>query len=84
MYIKHDYKDMDGKTVIGKAIEKKVLLKLLKNFPEDIMINCHGMTCNLMILDKDEYDIGYIDLGNDEAHVYVYGKKGREEDNVCI
>lgn len=65
MYLKDNFKDSDGNLVFGKAIKMKDLIKILEMLPEDVLLNCNGMTDNINVFDKGLIQLGYIDIGED-------------------
>ena len=65
MYLKDNFKDSDGNLVFGKVIKMKDLIKILEMLPEDVLLNCNGMTDNINVFDKGLIQLGYIDIGED-------------------
>ena len=66
MYLKNDFKDADNARTVGKAIKGKKMISILKDIPEDYLLNTNGVTGNINILDAQYIQIGYIDIAEEE------------------
>jgi len=70
MYLKNNFKNVNGNLIVGKVIKNKKLIKILKEFSGDILLNCNDVSNNINIfIDEDLEDLtqlGYIDIGEEE------------------
>jgi len=66
MYLKNDFKNADKNIIIGKAIKCKKLIRILKEFNGDVLLNCNDVSGNINVLNRDLEQLGYIDIGDDK------------------
>jgi len=67
MYLKDvKFKDVDNNIHIGKAIKCVKLKRILNKLPLDCLINTSAITGNILVMDKELNNIGYIDIGEDK------------------
>ena len=70
MYLKDiRFKDIDGNITIGKAISRDKLINILYKLPLDYLLTTN-LVGNIVVMDWDLNDIGYIDIAEDKYEKY--------------
>ena len=70
MYLKDiRFKDIDGNITIGKAISRDKLINILNKLPLDYLLTTN-LVGNIVVMDWDLNDIGYIDIAEDKYEEY--------------
>ena len=71
MYLKGiKFKDADNNITIGKAISCGKLRSILNKLPMHYLLNTSAITGDILVMDENLSDIGYIDIAEDKYVKY--------------